>query len=209
MKRVISAILGILLIGIVIYLGVKSGSDIRFVVPFGLTSALVAPLGISALGYSIRKEDPTLKKLALVPEIDSLIEKAETEAQKIKRLKREKEELLNYIQNETKRIALEERRKILETDINRVLHEYQKVNIELAEIEGRKPDLQEISSEIRKFYTNSSEKSLTVFGEKYVVENIFDFYNLPAIIMVTAINKLVVMLVEAVQELVNCIINRD
>lgn len=209
MKRVISAILGILLIGIVIYLGVKSGSDSRFVVPFGLTSALVAPLGISALGYSIRKEDPTLKKLALVPEIDSLIEKAETEAQKIKRLKREKEELLNYIQNETKRIALEERRKILETDIKRVLHEYQKVNIEFAEIEGRKPDLQEISSEIRKFYTNSSEKSLTVFGEKYVVENIFDFYNLPAIIMVNAINKLVVMLVEAIQELVNCIINRD
>ena len=42
------------------------------------------------------KEDPTLKKLALVPEIEDLIEKAETESQKIERLKREKQELLNY-----------------------------------------------------------------------------------------------------------------
>ena len=111
MKRVISAILGVILIGIVIFLGIKTEDGNIYIILFGLSSALVAPVGISALGYSIRKEDKTLKKLAMVPEIDNLIERAETEQEKIKRLKREKNELLNYIRNDTKRIALVERKK--------------------------------------------------------------------------------------------------
>lgn len=209
MKRIISAVLGIILIGIVVFLGVKSGDDSWFVVPFGITSALIAPLGISALGYSIRKEDPTLKKLALVPEIDSLIEKAETEAEKIKRLKREKNELLNYIQNETKRIALVERKKILETEIQRISDEYQKVKLELAQIEGKKPNMDEISGEIRKFYTNKSEASLIVFGERYVIKSIYDFYNLPAIIIINAMNKMVIMFVDRIQIMINRVINKD
>lgn len=209
MKRVISAILGIILIGIVIFLGIMSGKDNRFVIPFGLTSALVAPLGISALGYSIRKEDPTLKKIALVPEIDSLIERAETESEKIKRLKREKEELLNYIKNDTKRIALVERKKIIEADMQRTVNEYMKVNAELAEIDGEKPDMQEISSEIRKFYKDNSKAKLTIFGEDYEIESIYDFYNLPAAIIVNATNKLIITFVDAMQDLINSIINRD
>ena len=60
MKRVISAILGIRLIGVVVFLGIKSGSDSIFVIPFGIASALIAPIGISALGYSVKKEDLTL-----------------------------------------------------------------------------------------------------------------------------------------------------
>ena len=134
MKRVISAILGVILIGIVIFLGIKTEDGNIYIILFGLSSALVAPVGISALGYSIRKEDKTLKKLAMVPEIDNLIERAETEQEKIKRLKREKNELLNYIRNDTKRIALVERKKILESDIRRLWEEYEKVNSELAEI---------------------------------------------------------------------------
>ena len=126
MKRVISAILGVILIGIVIFLGIKTEDGNIYIILFGLSSALVAPVGISALGYSIRKEDKTLKKLAMVPEIDNLIERAETEQEKIKRLKREKNELLNYIRNDTKRIALVERKKILESDIRRLWEEYEK-----------------------------------------------------------------------------------
>ena len=57
MKRIISAIIGIFLIGVVIYLGLKSGDDNKYIVPFGLTSALIAPMGLSALerGISLTK----------------------------------------------------------------------------------------------------------------------------------------------------------
>lgn len=110
MKRVISAILGVILIGIVIF----RNKDGRWEYLYNFIWAVFCvsgAVGISALGYSIRKEDKTLKKLAMVPEIDNLIERAETEQEKIKRLKREKNELLNYIRNDTKRIALVERKK--------------------------------------------------------------------------------------------------
>jgi len=207
MKRILSAVIGFVLVGIVIFLGINSGIDNRFIIPFGLASALIAPLGISALGYSIRKEDPMLKKLAMVPEIDNLIEKAETESQKIKRLKREKEELLAYIKTDTKRIALLERKKLLESDIQRSYEEYVKVNAELIALVGEELDIQEMSSEIRDVITNNSEASLTIFGEKYVVENIFDFYNLPAIVITNGMNKLVVAIVTGIQKLINIILN--
>lgn len=207
MKRILSAIIGFVFVGIVIFLGINSGIDNRFIIPFGLASALIAPLGISALGYSIRKEDPMLKKLAMVPEIDNLIEKAETESQKIKRLKREKEELLAYIKTDTKRIALLERKKLLESDIQRSYEEYVKVNTELIALVGEELDIQEMSSEIRDVITNNSEASLTIFGEKYVAENIFDFYNLPAIVITNGMNKLVVAIVTGIQKLINIILN--
>lgn len=57
MKRIISAIICIFLIGVVIYLGIKSGDDSKYIVPFGLTSALITTMGLSALGYSIRRKD--------------------------------------------------------------------------------------------------------------------------------------------------------
>ena len=207
MKRILSAIIGFIFVGIVIFLGVNSGIDSRFIIPYGLASALIAPLGISALGYSIRKEDPTLKRLALIPEIDNLIEKAETESQKIKRLKREKEELLAYIKTDTKRIALLERKKLLELDIQRSYEEYVKVNTELIALVGEELDIQEMSSEIRDVITKNSETSLTIFGERYVVENIFDFYNLPAIVITNGINKLVIVLITGIQRLINIILN--
>ncbi len=55
MRRIISAIIGVFLIGIVLWLGVKSGSDSKYIIAFGLTSALMAPMGLSALGYSIKR----------------------------------------------------------------------------------------------------------------------------------------------------------
>ena len=207
MKRIISAIIGLVFVGIVIFLGVNSGTDSRFIIPFGLASALIAPLGISALGYSIRKEDPTLKRLALVPEIDNLIEKAETESQKIKRLKREKEELLTYIRTDTKRIALLERKKLLELDIQRSYEEYEKVSAELMALVGETLDMQEMSGEIKEVIADKSEASLTIFGEKYVVKNIYDFYNLPAIIITNGINRLIVTFVIGLQKLINVILN--
>lgn len=208
MKRVISAILGVILIGIVIFLGIKTEDGNIYIILFGLSSALVAPIGISALGYSIRKEDKTLKKLAMVPEIDNLIERAETEQGKIKRLKREKNELLNYIRNDTKRIALVERKKILESDIRRLWEEYENVNSELAEIEGEKPDISQMSNEIRKLCKDHTELNVTAWGESYTIRGIYDLYSLPAEIIANMMNKMIIYTIDAIQNLINNIINK-
>lgn len=197
MKRVISAFLGIILIAIVVYLAIKSGSDNRYIVPFGLASALVAPIGISALGYSIKKDDITLKKLAMVPEIDELIMKAKSEEEKIEKLKRDKEQLLLYIKNETRKSAKAERKKVLEEDVRRILKEYKKVNEELESL-GKKPDIELESEEMRELYKlisvvrtkNDGEVTLSFGGMNYVIHSLYDLYNLPAIILIDQTDRI-------------------
>lgn len=212
MKRIISAIVGIFFIGIVIYFGIRSGDDSRYIVPFGIISALIAPMGLSALGYSIKREDDTLQKLAKVSQIDKLIEQAETEAEKIERLKREKGVLLNYIKNETKRIAKIERKKILEEDAKRVLNEYKQVIDEINSMPDSEVNLENASEEIRELYNIQNEllnkeqgtdhsSELIILGISYSVQSLLDFYRLPAEVLVDQINNSVKIVFEGIQEL--------
>lgn len=149
MKRVISAIIGCILIGIVIWFGIKSGSNNGYIVPFGLASAIIAPIGLSAFGYTIKRKDETLKKLAMIPEIDELIEKAETETEKIERLKKEKDLLLCYIEYESNRLAKMERKKALEEDAERILREYKNIVDEINDMGGNRIDIEEMSEELK------------------------------------------------------------
>lgn len=218
MKRIISAIIGIFLIGIVIYLGMKSGDDNKYIVPFGLTSALIAPIGLSSLGYSIKRKDDTLQKLAKISQIDELIEQAETEEVKIKRLKKEKDVLLDYIKNETKIISKIERKKILEADAKRILDEYKAVVEELNTMSNMKIDLENVSEEIQELYNIHSENTnksrnneqgfdLTILGLIYQVHGLLDIYRLPAEILVDLIEKFVKNLSDGIQELAKRISN--
>lgn len=218
MKRIISAIVGIFLIGVVIYLGIKSGDDSKYIVLFGLTSALIAPMGLSALGYSIRRKDDTLQKLAKVSQINELIEQVETEEEKIKRLKKEKDVLLDYIKNETKRISKIERKKILEADAKRILDEYKEVVEELNSMSNMEIDLENVSEEIQQLYNIHSEKeneecsnehgfNLTILGLTYTVQGLLDIYRLPSEVLVDLIDKCIQVLLEVIQELASGILN--
>ncbi len=211
MKRIISAIIGFILIGIVIYLGIKSGDSNKYIVPFGLTSALIAPMGLSALGYSVKRKDDTLQKLAKISQIDELIEQAETEEEKIRRLKKEKDVLLDYIKKETKRISKIERKKILEADAKRILIEYKQVINEIAAISNDEIDLENVSEEIRELYNIQNQKpnetcgneqgfNLAIWGLNYTVQGLFDIYRLPAEILVDQIDKCMQALFEVIQK---------
>ena len=211
MKRIISAIIGILLIGAVIHLGLKSGDDNKYIVPFGLTSALIAPMGLSALGYSVKRKDDTLQKLAKTPQIDELIEQAETEEEKIKRHKKEKDVLLDYIKNETKRISKIERKKILEADAKRILDEYKEVVEEINGMSNMEIDLENVSEEIQELYNIHSEKenedcsdehgfNLTILGLNYTIQGLLDIYRLPAEVLVDQIDKFVKIVFGGIQE---------
>lgn len=200
MKRIISAIIGILLIGVVIYLGIKSGNNNKYIVPFGLTSALIAPMGLSALGYSVKRKDETLEKLTKISQIDELIEQAETEEQKIKRLRKEKDVLLNYIKEETKRISKIERKKILEAEAKRILIEYKQVVNEIADMSNEEIDLGNVSEEIRELYNIQIQKSnescgneqgleLAILGLNNMINGLVDVYSLPIEFLVDQIDK--------------------
>lgn len=133
MKRKIFLFLfGFILIIIVVFLGIKSASNSTFVVPFGLACALIAPVGISCITsvFNIGSND-TLKKLLKIPEIDKLIQKAETQEEKIKLLEEERRQLSNIVKYETLKYAALERRKYLEIEAENILKEYEKVENEI------------------------------------------------------------------------------
>lgn len=197
MKRIISALVGLFCIGLVVWFGVKSGTDNKYIVPFGLISAIIAPIGLSALGYSIKREDKTLQELTKVTQIDKLIKQAETEAEKIERLKKEKDVLLDYIKKETKRISKIERKKILEEDAKRILDEYKKVISEINAMSNDEIDLENVSEEIRELYhiqdesLNKEQKIVKVMGINYTIKGLFDVYRLPAEILVDQLHAFV------------------
>ena len=58
--RLGAAVLALALLAGVVYLGVLSGRDAKYVVWFGLASALGAPVGLSLLGYVLRRSDGDL-----------------------------------------------------------------------------------------------------------------------------------------------------
>ena len=83
-RKIISALIATGLIGGTVYLGFQSVKDNRFVIGFGLASAIVAPVGINLFSYAISSSDrEIIQQLAKVPEIERLIQQAKTQEEKI------------------------------------------------------------------------------------------------------------------------------
>lgn len=134
-KRIVLLLIGVVLVTIVVYLGIKSASNNIFVVPFGLACALIAPVGISCItGVFNVGNNETLKKLLKVPQIDELIQKAETQEEKIKLLEEERRQLSNIVKYETLKYAALERKKHLEVEAENILKEYEKIEKEILEL---------------------------------------------------------------------------
>jgi hypothetical protein len=73
-RKIISASIAIGLIGGTVYLGFQSVKDNRFVIWFGLASAIAAPVGLNLFTYAFRRSDrEIIQQLAKVPEIERLI----------------------------------------------------------------------------------------------------------------------------------------
>jgi len=74
-RNIISASIAICLIGETVYLGFQSLKDNRFVIWFGLASAIAVPVGLNLFTYAFRRSDrENIQQLAKVPEIEKLIE---------------------------------------------------------------------------------------------------------------------------------------
>jgi len=134
-KRIVSLLLGLGLIATVVWLGLKTSNNQSLVVWFGLASAILAPTGFAAIGYSLTASNrEVLKRLSRVPEIERLITTAKTQEEKIGALERERERLLEVVEFEARKESLTRRKSSLEQDGERILAELEAVDEELSSL---------------------------------------------------------------------------
>ena len=123
-RRLIAALLALTLLAAVVYLGIRSGRDPKFVVWFGIASAIVAPVGLTLFGYAFARSDTELiQRLAKVPEIEQLVAKAKTHEEKVRALQAEEVRLAEIIHLESRRQAGKDRIESLERDGLRIIQE--------------------------------------------------------------------------------------
>jgi len=134
----------------VVYLGILSGQDSKFVVWFGIASAIAAPIGVSLLAYAVRRSDSELiQRLAKVPEIGRMIEDAKTQEDKIRLLERERSRLAEIIRLESRRQAVSDRMEALRQDAIRIIQEFESLEKESRDL-GEEIGQSTVSEEIRR-----------------------------------------------------------
>lgn len=129
--------LGLLLIAPVVWLGFMSTTAPAFVPWFGITSAILAPVGLAAIGLAFRSSNAdALARLSKVPEIEKLINEAKTEEEKVRLLQQERSKLLETIKFETRRSALMARKESLETDAARLVAKLRATTEEIEQLDA-------------------------------------------------------------------------
>lgn len=134
-KRILSLLLGFGLIGVVIWLGLRTRNDQSLVIWFGLAAALLTPAGFAAIGYALTASNrQVLERLSKVPEIDKLITAAKTQEEKIRLLEEGRAHLLEVVEFEARKESLSGRKKSLEQDALRILNELKAIDAELSDL---------------------------------------------------------------------------
>ncbi|WP_018248807.1 hypothetical protein [Orenia marismortui] len=142
---------------------------------FGLSSAILAPTGISLITYAINsKNTEMLNKLSSVSEIEDLMKKAKNEKERIQILETERKMLENTIRLETKRQILLERRSLLEREgsklllnIDKVDKELQKLNIDI-EDSAVKEQIEKLHNRINK--SNNDKVIINIGNNEYEID---------------------------------------
>jgi hypothetical protein len=137
LSRLSAALLALALLAAVVWLGIRSGKDPRFVIWFGIASAIVAPVGLSLFSYVISRPNSDLvQRLASVPEIQGLMAKAQTQEEKIRVLEQEHSKLVEVIRVESQRLAAKERIETLEREGVRIIQELDALDAEVRSLDG-------------------------------------------------------------------------
>ncbi len=149
-KKVCASLLAIGLLVGVFYLGILSGKDNKYVVWFGIASAIAAPIALSLLGFVFAgSESEVIEQLAKVPEIENLIQKAKTHEEKIKLLEKEQSRLAEIVKLESRHYAAKDRIESLEQDAVRILQELDNLEQELVSL-NKQVGQSSVSKEIKR-----------------------------------------------------------
>lgn len=159
MKKLFYIAIGLIFIGIVVFLGIKTTQDTSLVVWFGLASAIIAPIGLAMIGYGFRTDELKFyQDLSKVPEIGDLIEKAKTQEEQIALLEQERKKLTEIIQVEARRQTLLSTKEKIENELNKTLKEY---NATLEELKLIDEKIEESAAviEMKKIQKRINERS--------------------------------------------------
>ncbi len=127
---------GLLLFGVVAYLGLEASTKPTFVIWFGLSSALLAPAGFTLITLAFKNNnDKLLQQLSKVPEISVLIEKANTQEERIEALEIERASLEDAIKYETLRSVLIEKKNTFEMEAEKLIFNLNDVESKLSKLD--------------------------------------------------------------------------
>lgn len=135
--RALLVIIGVAVLAGVVYLGILTTSNHGLIPWFGIASAVLAPAGFAFIGLAFYSRDRlAIRRLEKVPEIRELIEKANSQEEKLRALQEERKELLQVIEYEAQTKALESRRMTLESDAVRILNQLDDTVSSLVELDS-------------------------------------------------------------------------
>jgi len=141
LKRVLYVVVGLSLVAVVVLLGLRSADNPRFVLWFGLASAVLAPTAFFLFSIAWRSPDERLySDLSRVPEIEKLIGEAKSQEERIALLEEQRARLNEIIQLEARRQTLVATREALEKDMDGLVAEYRAAGDELATIQAEVHD---------------------------------------------------------------------
>lgn len=134
--RSLTVTIGLTILAGVVYLGFLTTSHHGLIPWFGIASAVLAPSGFALIGLAFYSRDRlAIRRLEKVPEIKGLIEKANSQEEKLRALQKERKELLQVIEYEAQTKALEFKLLSLESDAARILNQLDETVNRLAELE--------------------------------------------------------------------------
>ena len=147
-RRLFATFLGLFFLAVPVYFGVQSQTDSRFLLWFGISLAILVPLGLKLFGCAFRSQDTLVKRLVKVPEIHTLMEQAETYEERVKLLTEERARLEEIVRVESHRQALRDRIGSLERDASRILEELDELDREVSNLD-QEIEKSTVSEEIR------------------------------------------------------------
>lgn len=155
MLRALLVIIGMAIIVGVIYLRFLTTSNQGLIPWFGIAAAVLAPAGFALIGLAFYSRDRVaIRGLEKVPEINDLIQKANSQEEKLKALQEERTELLQVIEYEAQTKAFESRRISLESDAARILNQLDDTDSRLIALERDisftplSPEVQELRARV-------------------------------------------------------------
>ena len=165
-KRIVLIFGGLFCIGITLLFGWLAISNNKFVIIFGIVSAFLVPIGMSLLNNAIKRNDNLVfEKISKIPDIESLIEKAKTQEEKVAALKKERKDLAKIIQLETQRELITSRITNLKNESETLIASFTSLDKELKKLDREVEinDLKEQIDELRERVSSVNDNEIVFY----------------------------------------------
>jgi len=157
-KRIIFIVFAVALLACVVGLGFLASRDSRYIIWFGLAAAILAPLAFVIFGQAFKASDrELLAQLSKVPQIREMMNRAESEEERIRILELERQKLDETIRVEARRQTLSEAQSRLEEELEDKIEEYDATVLELRLLD-EEIDSSPVREEIGRVRTRLAER---------------------------------------------------